>query len=122
MNAGRLLIVPTLVALAIGMFALSGPATAHDKAFDSKVTIREDPGKLFHGRVKSERAGCVPNRLVKLYRGNGTYTGTSDITNENGRWEINYGPGYNYYAKVTRRVRTPGDHRHVCRGDVSPTI
>lgn len=30
--------------------------------------------------------------------------------------------GKAYYARVKRVVKKPGDHKHVCKGDRSPTI
>jgi hypothetical protein len=121
MKAGRLLVMLALVALGAGLFAWSGPASAHDQAYDSKVTIHEPQPATYRGRVKSEKRGCVRNRLVKLYNASGDkYAGFSDETDDEGRWQITIF-GAEYYAKVTREVKTPGNHRHVCRADTSPT-
>lgn len=99
------------------------PASAHDHAYDSKVTINEPSSYNYKGRVKSSFDACEPDRTVKVYEkqpGDDMCLG-SDTTDAEGRWQFGL-VGEHYYAKVTRAVLTPGSHRHVCRGDTSPTI
>jgi hypothetical protein len=124
MNRMRQLPVPlALVALAIGALAWSGPATAHDKAFDSRITIKSPESHIFKGRVFSDKPSCERNRTVKLYR---KTTGQDPVaavteTDDEGRWRIEF-VGDRYYARVTRRVRERPGHRHVCLSDRSRVI
>jgi hypothetical protein len=115
--------IPLLIAAAITA-ALAVPASGHDHAYDSTVTIREPNSFDFKGRVKSGFDACEPHRLVKLFQDNAGPDDPKvddDETDGEGRWAIEV-VGQDYYAKVTRKVLTPGSHRHVCRGDTSPTI
>jgi hypothetical protein len=76
--------------LAIG----AGAASAHTVRFDAAVTIDyNDSAGHFFGTVSSPRAGCVPRRLVTLYRddeGADTALG-SDRTNQAGNWQVAQG-------------------------------
>jgi hypothetical protein len=42
-------------------------------------------------------------------------------SNRNGHWDYELLVGIDYYAVAKRVVKTPGDHRHVCKADRSPT-
>jgi hypothetical protein len=110
---GTLLAASAVLALDVGV------AAAHTTSFESTVTIGvNQERKQYFGTVSSPRAGCVPDRLVKLFRDEGqpdTLVG-SDRTNETGRWRVatNVEPGVAYYARVTRRdIGRPG-HNHIC--------
>jgi hypothetical protein len=101
---------------------MAGSALAHNASFKSRVTIHEQ-GAVYNGRVFSPLNACVRNRLVKVFHpqaGADIFVG-SDRSAADGRWRVK-AIGVTYYAKVKRKVLTPGNHRHVCLSDRSPTI
>jgi hypothetical protein len=110
-----------LAVLAVG----AGVASAHTTSFNSTVTIDYDAG-FFFGTVSSPKPGCVPNRLVKLFReegNNDTFLG-SDRTDQEGDWEIASGisAGTPYYVKVTRKDIGGSAHDHVCKAAKSGNL
>jgi hypothetical protein len=117
--------VALLVASAIGALALAVPAQSHNAGYASHVTIHTDEFQVdFRGRVTSDLHACETHRKVKLYTGEGVYTGFYDRTDAEGRYEINSGPTVapTYYTRATRKVIDRPGHRHVCRAASSPTI
>lgn len=107
---------------AIAVLALGvGLASAHTTSFNSTVTI--DWNGQFFGTVSPPRAGCVPNRLVKLFQkdaGPDTFLG-SDRTDQQGDWQVNTPAADDlYYAKVTLKDIGGAGHDHICRADRSP--
>jgi hypothetical protein len=115
MQAGCVTALVVAGALTVG----TGPASAHDKAFKSRVTLKVVNGFTWKGRVSSESPRCVANRKVKLFTGSGKLVG-QDFTDEDGRWSYSV-LGETYYAKVTRDIRGGSGHRHLCKPDRSPT-
>jgi hypothetical protein len=114
-----------LALLTTGMATLVlgvGVAAAHTTSFNSTVTIDQSEF-VFFGTVSSPRPGCVPNRLVKLFRRNPDTLVGSDTTGQDGNWEVAAFPeNAFYYAKVTRKNIGPSGHRHICRADASPDL
>ena len=121
---------PLLAVLGLSLASLllfAAVASAHTFRADSRVTIRYNADEeRFQGRVTSPRESCVKNRWVVIHRD----TAGEDVavghvrSNENGFWKANeaVNPQGDFYARLPRRVRETGDHRHVCRRDVSDTI
>src|SRR5688572_4204495 len=111
------------IALAVVGLAVTGvgPATAHQKAFESRVTINHPSPPTYRGRVFSESPGCVASRTVRFFYYTGEHIANIE-TDADGRWSFDFSGATGYYAKVTREVRGGAGHRHVCRADRSPTI
>jgi hypothetical protein len=104
--------------------ALAVPASAHNERFKSRVTIEHTDGPNYEGDVFSRKGACVRFRLVQFWLDN---TGSPDFLVEEvradrqGHWQFGF-VGSAYYARVTRVVKKPGDHKHVCKADRSPTV
>ena len=118
----RALTVGAAIAV-VGLAAL--PASAHDKAFKSRVTIEAVDQPNYRGQVFSGSPSCVRHRRVQFwYDGEGAEPDQLVATvkaDEHGRWQFGF-VGKAYYAKVKRVVKTPGNHHHVCKPDRSPTV
>ena len=122
---GRKLFAGALVA---GVALGAGIASAHEVHYNSNVSmvlVGTMGGIRAQGEVNSPKAGCEPDRLVKLFHKDGgpdTKVG-KDTTNNNGEYQINMGTspdGGTYYAKVIKRNIGSGAHDHICNGDKSP--
>lgn len=111
-----------------GLLALGGGvAVAHTERFESNVNIRYNAAKdRFQGHVRSEKPQCERRRNVVVYKktpGAANPEVGSDRTNENGYWRVPVSSANGeYYARVLRRVRATGSHKHVCLGDRSRAI
>ena len=114
-----------LAALAVcAAFTIPSLAGAASRAV-TIVTIHGDNGD-FQGRVKSERRGCLGNRIVKLFKQKGDRQNpkrdeviakdTSERVGDHGVWSVgNTGRKRgDFYAKVRRT--------DACKGDYSRTI
>jgi hypothetical protein len=118
-------VIPVLIA--VTLLAMSAAAQAHTVRFDSAVSIDyNDSAGAFFGTVSSPRAGCIPRRLVTLYRddeGADTALG-SDRTNQAGNWQLAQGiaAGTPYYAKVARKDIGGAGHNHICKAAESSRI
>jgi hypothetical protein len=114
-------------ALALG----GGVAEAHNTTFQTNVEFQSEyPGAGndtgLAGQVSSQRAGCVPNRTVKVFAifqngsrelvdiartsDNGAFAGIGDFDN-----------AVDALAKVTRKNIGGSGHRHIC-GRASDTL
>jgi len=93
--------------------ALVGVAEAQKPRVGSTVTAKErfDSGTfelVFYGRVHSSKPGCARNRtvelrVVNLFGGGPPISLGTDLTDENGRWEIRMlsdGVGGDYIARA----------------------
>jgi hypothetical protein len=110
------------VCAAVTVLAVAAlPANAHDKSFDSRVTIKHPIEPRYQGRVFSESPRCVASRTVRFFYSTGEHIFNIE-TNSEGRWSFDFSGTTGYYAKVTREVRGGPGHRHICKGDRSPTI
>jgi hypothetical protein len=117
----RLAYIAMLVALGA---ALAVPASAHEKRFNSRVTIEHPSEPSYEGDVFSRKDACVRYRMVQFWRDN--EGAPDDLVNEvrsdaDGHWSYSF-LGDAYYARVRRVVKRPADHKHVCKGDRSPTV
>jgi hypothetical protein len=121
------LILAALVAVVALLGVEVEVAGAHSFRADSKVTMRYNAEKeRFQGHVTSRREACVGYRRVVIHRDTlGDDPAVGEVrSNLNGFWKAGeaVNPQGDFYARVIRRVRTPDDHSHVCRADVSRTI
>ena len=119
---------------AIAMFCLiAGTAPAHTTSYRSKVTLHigsagGGASTVWFGEVTSPKAGCQPNRNVKVFRiepGPDVRVARGE-TDSDGHFAIQR-PGYpppngDYYAKVTRENIGPRGHRHICQVDRSQNV
>lgn len=118
-----------IVGTVAGLLAIGGGvAVAHTESFESSVTIQYNAAEdRFQGHVGSERPQCERRRKVVVHMktpGAEDPRVGSDRTNENGHWRVvptSSAPG-EYYARVLRRVRATGSHKHVCQRARSSTI
>jgi len=95
----------------------------------SRITIEQHGSLTFHGRVKSENAGCKDARHVSLYRrgtdGSRQRLGV-DVTGPNGKWRITVS-GFagvslsHFYAKVRQRKEGTAGTIFVCKSARSET-
>jgi hypothetical protein len=111
-----------VAALAI---SLAIPASAHDKRFKTRVTIANPPlTARYEGDVISQKGSCVRYRTVEFWYDHegmpDELVDTITATRE-GHWSYEF-IGDAYYARVRRVVKKPGDHKHICKGDRSPTV
>ncbi len=117
---------PLIAVVALALLSpLAVPAAAHEKTFKSRVTIENPPlTARYEGDVFSGSRTCVRRRVVQFWY---DYEGAPDKlvseirSTRGGHWSYEF-IGDAYYARVVRVVKRSGDHRHVCRGDRSPTI
>ncbi len=102
----------TAVAIATSALTLATADATETVRIASRITI-ESHGLNFHGKVKSENAGCKDGRHVSLYRvlsdGSRQRVGVF-ITGPNGKWHITVsgsaGISFSrFYAKVRQRTR-----------------
>ena len=111
-----------LAAAALLIMCFAGSALSHDASYASHVSINTPDQTIYRGHVRSPLHGCESQRTVKLYQANGTPIGFSDVTDSEGRYEMDTGPGTRYYARATRKVIDRPGHHHVCKPANSPTI
>jgi hypothetical protein len=112
------------------MVLASGIAFAHEKTFDSTITlsrhpsgtIRRDARVTFEGKVSSPKDACESNRTVKLVRiGKGVVDKTK--TGAAGRYEFvrRVKSDSEWRTKVTEReLSAQHPHVHICAKDKSP--
>ena len=95
----------------------------------SRITIEQHGSLTFHGRVKSENAGCKDARHVSLYRrlsDGGRQRLGVDVTGPNGKWRITVS-GFagvslsHFYAKVRQRKEGTAGTIFVCKSARSET-
>ena len=114
-----------LALAAIALTALAVPAAAHDKAHKTRVTIEHPSEPNYEGDVISRSKACVRRREVEFWLDNPGSTADQLVdtveADRNGHWQFAF-IGPQYYAKVSRIVKSPGQHHHVCKGDRSPTV
>ena len=123
-----------LCALALAVPAL---AVAHDKTFESTITVEYAVGSaakggvgptFIGGLVHSEKPGCIADRKVKLFayfsegtskRGAEKVLIDTDRTSQNGAW-AGYGDftgSIGAQATVVKKDIGPRRHDHVCGAD-----
>ncbi len=118
------------VMAALMSLSLVAVAAAHTVKHDSEITFQvkkngNDPA-TFEGNVSSDKARCVAERQVAIYRrvkGGPDVVVSDDLTDANGDYSSeaaeNAEPG-TYYAVVIRKVLRKNDvHTHVCKKAVS---
>ena len=119
------------VGMAIGVLAAGlvlvapGPATAHVKKYNSRVTIQHPSEPNWEGDVFSGSKACVRLRGVQLWvEGPGADDSLLGEFNADRRGHWSYGIiGDRYYARVKREVvRSRNGHRHICKADRSATV
>ncbi len=117
----KALIAAMLVPAAIATYA--GSAAAHVAAFDSKVSIKTDGGKLV-GAVTSDKPRCERNRDVAVFLvEDGKDSKVDDASFNDGEWSLKVGDlTGDVYAKVTKRVFGGYGHQHTCSADKSRVI
>jgi hypothetical protein len=117
------------VALATSAATLGTADATNTVRIPSRITIEQHGSLTFHGRVKSENAGCKDGRHVSLYRrgtdGSRQRLGV-DVTGPNGKWRITVS-GFagvtlsHFYAKVRRRAEGTAGTIFVCKSADSET-
>jgi hypothetical protein len=91
------------------------------------VTIEEvKPNQKYEGEVKSRLQACERRRPMQMYydapSGSDPAVGQPFRSDRQGHWEQELLiPGDQYYVIAARVVKRPGDHKHVCKSDRSPT-
>jgi hypothetical protein len=123
--------IVALVLSALLALSLLGPSYAPGalKKFTTKVTIVQDDGTGFHGRVKSKNDACRVHRTVKLqHRHPGPYNPTSFATiktvqtNNKGKWKAKVSViSGDQYRAVAPKKKLP-HHKGICEKGVSKTI
>jgi hypothetical protein len=113
---------------AVMSVSLVAVATAHTVKHDSTVTFQVkkngQDADTFEGKVNSDRARCVADRVVRIYQvadGDDVLVGQA-TTDTNGDYSTPTGPiaAGTYYAVATRKVlRRDEEHKHVCKRAVS---
>jgi hypothetical protein len=109
----RLLVAVGALAIC-GAVLMTGAAGARSPA-KTRVTIHYN-GDGFQGKVKSQRARCIRNRTVKVFRKSTGQKLYSDTSDNEGRWDTgNSGQVHGtFYAHTPRK---PG-----CKGGTSESI
>ena len=112
-------LVPLLAIAVVAIPATGALAGGGAVELANQVTIKRS-SPTFHGSVKSLRAGCLPNRRVKLYRkqpGKKRRLLGKDQTDRNGKWVIREDkplrPG-TYWAVVKRIEGVVGGTLYAC--------
>jgi hypothetical protein len=110
------------LATAATAFTFATADAANTVRIESRITI-ESHGLRFHGKVKSENAGCKDGRHVSLYRilsdGSRQRVGIF-ITGPNGKWHITVSGSAGismsrFYAKVRQRREGTAGTTFVCK-------
>jgi hypothetical protein len=117
------------VAIATSAVTLGTADATNTVRIASRITIEQHGSLTFHGKVKSENAGCKDARHVSLYRrgtdGSRQRLGV-DVTGPNGKWRITVS-GFagvslsHFYAKVRRRAEGTAGTIFVCKSADSET-
>ena len=111
-----------IAAVAASAFTLGTAEATRTVRIASSITI-ESHGLHFHGKVKSENAGCKDARHVSLYRkfsdGSRQRVGVF-VTGPNGKWHINVSGSAGitmsrFYAKVRQRKEGTAGTIFVCK-------
>lgn len=97
-----------VAATAAGALVLAGPAGTAAAPAKNTVTINA-VGIEMYGKVKSKRAACKKQRMVRVYKQIGKRGGgddaffASDVTDNKGRWNTgNTGSEGKFYAKIRK--------------------
>ena len=106
---------PIVAILASGVLVFPGVATA--ATTPTTVTIKGPQGD-FYGKVKSEKARCVKDRKVQVFKvkSTGDKKIATDFSDNNGNWSVGT-TGYKngkFYAKATKT--------EFCKRGISKTI
>ena len=77
------------VAALVASAALAFPGVAVAAETPTKVTIHGPQGD-FYGKVKSDKASCVPERKVKVFKikNSGPEKIAADFSNDEGQWSV----------------------------------
>jgi hypothetical protein len=111
-----------VVASAAFAFTFATADATNTVRIPSRITI-ESHGLNFHGKVKSENAGCKDGRHVSLYRkfsdGSRQRVGVF-VTGPNGKWHITVSGSAGismsrFYAKVRQRKEGTAGTIFVCK-------
>ena len=113
--------IALVIALLCGAVAMASTAGARGKAATT-VTIKYN-GDGFQGKVKSSRAKCVKNRLVKVYKQSGSSQDPNndqkmftDGTDNEGNWDTgNSGQAHGKFYAVAKGTTS-------CKKGFSKTI
>ena len=100
----------------VAVVGLAVPAAAGE-AVATRVTIHGPEGD-FYGRVKSDKASCIKNRKVKVFKikKGGPEKIAADISNNEGRWSV----GTTGYKNGRFYARAPSTD--TCKAGTSETI
>jgi hypothetical protein len=119
---GRRMTLVAVLATAATAFTFTTADATRTVRIASRITI-ESHGLRFHGKVKSENAGCKDARHVSLYRvfsdGSRQRVGVL-VTGANGKWHITVsgsaGISFSrFYAKVRQRKEGTAGTIFVCK-------
>jgi hypothetical protein len=119
---GRRMTWIAVLATAATAFTFTTAAATRTVRIASRITI-ESHGLRFHGKVKSENAGCKDARHVSLYRvfsdGSRQRVGVF-VTGPNGKWHITVSGSAgisfsSFYAKVRQRKEGTAGTIFVCK-------
>jgi len=117
---GKTFMAIAALAAAAGL-VVTGAASAGGGGAETKVTIKAPGGDVF-GKVKSPRARCVGDRVVKAFRVKGAPGGGNDVrigtdnADEDGDWSVGQPgnlDGKRVYAKAKAIQRCRGDRSRV---------
>lgn len=114
-------VVAGVCALALAVPAL---AVAHNKTFESTISIEHNDAGAVLGLVESRREACIANRKVKVFTYGAGATKTlvdTDRTSANGAWSGfgDFTDVDGFGAKVVKRkITRPKGHKHVCGADL----
>jgi hypothetical protein len=117
----RFAVVASLAAM--GLIGGAALVSAHDQAYDTRITIHEvDEGLNYRGRVISKLHACERNRTIKFKR---RRAGPDELINtiqsdDEGKWRFGF-VGERYYVVAVHVVVGGSGHHHACRRDRSPT-
>jgi hypothetical protein len=115
----------TFWAAAVAVAGLLGsPVSAHAATVGTSTVTIAAEGVDLHGVLKSDRAACMVDRLVIVFKQHGTRGGgddtrfahdTTELVDGHGVWSTgNTGTEGRFYARVRKTDS--------CAGDSSPTI
>src|SRR5256714_914060 len=118
-----------IAAVAASALTLGTADATQTVRIPSRITIEQHGSLRFHGKVKSENAGCKDGRHVSLYRrgtdGSRQRLGVL-VTGPNGKWHITVS-GFagvslsHFYAKVRQRKEGTAGTIFVCKSAHSET-
>ena len=124
----------TIIAMLLLTTLGSGAAVAHTTASNTSLTINKIPGGatrpgarvIIYGRLRSFRATCRANKVVKLIRvrPGPNLVLARDRTDNEGEYRFVRRPSRDQtvYTKFAGTLRTSYGHSHRCRRDRSTNV